>query len=235
MPSFNPTKRGIALSPSALNLFNNCPLCFWLDKTHRIRRPRGIFPSLPSGMDRVIKDYFDIFRKDSSLPPELRVSEFKDISLYGDQIKLDRWRSWRTGLEYKEDDGSVLSGALDDLMVKDGVKYVPLDYKTKGSPTTPEDAVRYYQNQMDCYALMLESNGLASAGYAYLLYYSPKSVGERGQVTFHIQAVKVETSTQRARDTFQRASTLIRQKNAPESKGCEYCDWVRKVKKLPFL
>ena len=32
-------------------------------------RPRGIFPSLPSGMDRVIKTYFDHYR--GSLPPEL--------------------------------------------------------------------------------------------------------------------------------------------------------------------
>ena len=35
----------------------------------KVTRPRGIFPSLPSGMDRVIKTYFDHYR--GSLPPEL--------------------------------------------------------------------------------------------------------------------------------------------------------------------
>ena len=51
--------RNIRLSPSTLNLFLECPRCFWLHINKRIQRPRGIFPSLPGGMDLVIKDYFD--------------------------------------------------------------------------------------------------------------------------------------------------------------------------------
>jgi hypothetical protein len=34
-----------------------------------VQRPRGIFPSLPGGMDIVIKKYFNKYR--GSLPPEL--------------------------------------------------------------------------------------------------------------------------------------------------------------------
>src|SRR3989344_3937655 len=65
------TKGGtIRLSPSTgLNLFRDCPRCFWLHYNKNVHRPRGIFPSLPGGMDLVLKDYFDQFR--GSLPPEL--------------------------------------------------------------------------------------------------------------------------------------------------------------------
>jgi len=52
-----PENSKIRLSPSSLNLFLECPRCFWLDKNKGIKRPRGIFPSLPSGMDSVIKKY----------------------------------------------------------------------------------------------------------------------------------------------------------------------------------
>jgi hypothetical protein len=219
------------LSPSALNLFGNCRRCFWMDRKMKIKRPRGIFPSLPGGMDRVIKPYFDSFRTDRLLPPELRVKGFQDVKLFDDQSKLDLWREWRTGLRYEEN-GSVLSGALDDLMVK-GDKFIPLDYKTKGSPTTAAQAARYYSNQMNCYALMLEANLMPAAGYAFLIYYSPSTVGEKGQVSFNVQAMKIEASTQKARDTFLEAIQCL---NGPEpvaADECEYCVWLQRAVASP--
>src|SRR3989338_6659737 len=61
-------KPQIMLSPSALNLFLECARCFWLEKVKKIKRPRGIFPSLPGGMDRIIKTYFDSYRS-QVIPP----------------------------------------------------------------------------------------------------------------------------------------------------------------------
>jgi len=219
----------VTLSPSALSLFKNCSRCFWLEKVKNIKRPRGIFPSLPGGMDRVIKDYFDTFRAKGTLPPELRIDAFKGIALYNDQAQLERWRNWRTGLRYQED-GRALSGMLDDLLVRDGA-YIPFDYKTKGSPTNEEDATKYYQTQLDCYALMLEANGLKTAGYGFLLYYSPKVVGERGQVSFEIQPIKIGTDTERAKDLIRRALSILSGPAPRASEDCEYCNWLEKFRK----
>jgi len=216
------------LSPSTLNLFRDCPRCFWLEKVKGIRRPRGIFPSLPGGMDRVIKTYFDKFRAEASMPPELQVDAFKGLSLFGDQKKLDLWREWRTGLRFTDKDKSILSGALDDLIQDDG-RAVPFDYKTKGSPTSADDAQRYYQNQIDCYALLLEQNGFSLAGYGYLLYYSPKSVSEKGWVGFNMQMIRLETDPQRAMKTFRDAVALLKGGIPPVKSGCEYCGWLEKA------
>jgi len=217
----------IRLSPSALNLFRDCPRCFWMDKVKSIRRPRGIFPSLPNGMDRVIKDYFDGYRKKGELPPEFQSESFKGLELYPDQKKLNLWREWRTGLRYTDMDGSELFGAIDDLLVKGG-KYLPFDYKTKGTPTSREDAVKYYSNQINCYALLLEANGMELAGEGYLLYYSPKSVREKGWVQFQMQAIPLQIDTSLALATFREALELI-QSPMPEVKGrCEYCAWLAK-------
>ena len=43
------------LSPSSLNLFVNCPRCFYLQVVKKIKRPDTPFPSLPSGMDDALK------------------------------------------------------------------------------------------------------------------------------------------------------------------------------------
>ena len=53
----------MSLSASTLKLYLECPRCFWLHLNKRIERPRGPFPSLPSGMDRVLKGYFETYRK----------------------------------------------------------------------------------------------------------------------------------------------------------------------------
>lgn len=224
MPAFK-------LSPTTLNLFLECRRCFWLDKIKNFKRPRGIFPSLPTGMDREIKNHFDAFRARHKLPPELSGENFTGCELYPDQLKLDQWRDWRKGLEYKSGNGAVLSGAIDELLVK-GNRYIPFDYKTKGSPTTPEDAVRYYQNQLDCYALLLQENGMSAADYGFLLYYSPKSIGENGAAVFEVQPIRVPVDYERGRRTFESAVTLLAREMPGSAPGCEYCGWIAKYKEL---
>ena len=219
----------VKLSPSALSLFKDCPRCFWLEKVKGIKRPRGIFPSLPGGMDRVIKAYFDTYRAKRTLPPELRIDHFEGVSLYENHAQLERWRNWRTGLQYAEE-VPVLSGELDDLLVK-GDRYIPFDYKTKGSPTNEEDATKYYQTQLDCYALMLEANGMRTIGHGFLLYYSPKSVNEHGQVAFEVQPIKIATETGRAKELFRKAVAVLAGAAPASSEKCEYCNWLENFRK----
>ncbi|MEK6875437.1 MAG: hypothetical protein AABX30_02030 [Nanoarchaeota archaeon] len=47
--------------PSSLSLMKECPRCFWLAQHNVWQRPAGIFPSLPSGMDAILKKHFDKF------------------------------------------------------------------------------------------------------------------------------------------------------------------------------
>jgi len=170
----------IRLSPSSLNLFLECPRCFWLQINDRIHRPRGIFPSLPSGMDNVIKTYFDGYRAKKELPPEIK----KEVQgkLMSDLNLLNQWRNWRTGLEYSDEAlGVSLFGALDDCL-QDGKEYIVLDYKTRGFPPKEGDSEKYYGNQLDCYSLLLEENGFPTKGIGYLGYYYPEKVYENAMM-----------------------------------------------------
>ena len=85
----------IRLSPSTLNLFLECQKCFWLDQVKGIHRPRGIFPSLPGGMDGLIKKYFDKYRALGKLPPELE-GKLDGVELFADGILLNKWRTLYT-------------------------------------------------------------------------------------------------------------------------------------------
>ena len=213
----------IRLSPSSLNLFLECPRCFYLEQKEGVKRPRGPFPSLPGGMDLLIKKYFDRYRMRGSMPPEIKGKV--EGELFPDIEVLEKWRNWRTGLRHDDTElGASLVGALDDCLIHEN-RYIPLDYKTRGFDVK-ENGVNYYQNQLDCYAFLLDRNDLPSAGYAYLLYYIPREVNEGGAVTFSVEPYKVATNSSRAGKTFRDAVALLRGPLPEEGHSvCEFCRW----------
>jgi CRISPR/Cas system-associated exonuclease Cas4 (RecB family) len=173
-------------------------------------------------MDRVIKTYFDHYR--GSLPPEL-VGEVEG-KLIPDLDLMNQWRNWRTGLQYFDKErNAVLFGALDDCLVTNDGKYVPLDYKTRGSAPRDGDSERYYQTQLDAYALMLDANGYPVGRNGYLIYYYPDSVGENGAVGFTVKTVEVGVSVRRVERLFGRAVDLLSGPVPASTERCEYCGW----------
>ena len=212
----------IRFSPTGLNLFLECPKCFWLEHVKGIHRPRGIFPSLPGGMDLLIKDYFDKYRVVGKLPPEI-VGKV-DCELFPDPELLNKWRNWRTGLSYTDPEtGAQLSGALDDLGVVNK-KFVPVDYKTRGFDVK-EGGESFYQNQMNCYGFLLRENQMPPAGYAYLIYYIPKELGENGMTRFDVVPKKVSIDPDRALKTFLGAIALVKGPQPERHSECEYCSF----------
>jgi hypothetical protein len=185
-------------------------------------------------MDLAIKAYYDGYRAKGALPPELqgRVRG----KLFEDAKRLEVWRNWKL-TDLRHDDASlnaVLSGALDDCLVDDGL-YIPLDYKTRGF-ALKEDSTSYYQTQLNCYCLMLESSGFGTAGIAYLVYYWPEEVIENGMVRFNVQAIEVETDNLAAKRLFEEAVHLLSFDIPPKpSPECEYCAHIEQRKMRGFV
>lgn len=208
----------LKLSPSSISLFLDCPRCFWLHFNKKIRRPSGAFPSLPAGMDKILKEHFDKHRINGVIPQEID-GDFKG-KLFSDVGKLDVWRNNRRGLEYVDPSSKIiLMGALDDLFVTDSGLYAPLDFKTRGYPLK-EDTHEHYQHQMDIYSFLLEKNGMKSAGYAILLFYHPKKVNENHNIEFYVEPIKVKTSIANGERIFMNAVKCL-SGNEPNKK----CDW----------
>lgn len=211
------------LSPSSLSLMGECPRCFWLSQHNVWKRPAGIFPSLPSGMDRILKAHFDKFRDRGELPPELRENnECKEMVLFNDADKMKAWRNNLRGISYKDDKGNVLHGAVDNIM-KEGDKLVVLDYKTRGFELK-EDTHEHYQDQLNIYNFLLRKNGYETEDYAFLLFYVPKEVNETGEVIFDTTLKKMRINVKDAEELWKRALKLL-DGSCPD----ERCDWCRGV------
>ena len=208
-------------SPSSLSLLAECPKCFWLHFNKEIKRPAAIFPSLPSGMDAVLKKHFDSFIG-KGLPPELS-SLNGDVTLFDDKALLEAWRSNFKGIPWKDPEGNILRGAVDNILKK-GQKLVVLDYKTRGFPLK-DDTAAHYQNQLDIYNFLLRKNGYETEGYAYLLFYHPKHVTGHGDVCFHTDLVKMGIDVSNAERIFASALAVLKGEMPAASPECGFCSW----------
>lgn len=207
------------LSPSSLSLMGECPRCFWLTQHNVWKRPAGIFPSLPSGMDRILKVHFDGFRDKGELPPELKDNDqCEGMILFDEPDKMSVWRSNFKGIGYEDENGNVLHGALDNLL-KNGNKLVVLDYKTRGY-ALKEDTHEHYQDQLNIYNFLLRKNGYGTEDFAFLLFYVPSHVSETGGVIFETTLKKMKTSVEAAEELWKKALKLL-DGDCPDEK----CDW----------
>lgn len=230
----------ITLSPSKLNVFRECPRCFYDAEVLKIPRPRGIFPSLPGGMDLTLKSYFDRYRGENNLPFPL-TGRIPGARLFPNQTQMQKMRFWRTAPRLVMADINVeVYGALDDLLVfntQQGEKFSPFDHKTRGSaPKT--DGVEYYGLQMDIYGLLLQANGFPIIPSAYLAYYWPAKVDIDNEhmelniagvpIIFAVEIKCLVIDLQRAGNTIREAVKVLRGSRPEPSETCEYCDLVRK-------
>jgi len=219
----------LTLSNSRLSLYTECPRCFWLDLNAGIKRPDTIFPSLPGGLDLQFKRYFDQFRATGDLPPEVKGK--LPGQLLSDGATIDRWRNWRRGIRHTPPWAEVeLMGALDECLVDEDCFYYPLDYKTRGY-APKADTHEYYQDQMNLYTLLLEGNGHKTKRVAYLLYYHPIEVQERGLIQFHISVQEVPTDPEAAERLVKEAVTVLSGPAPPSAASCGFCKWNSEVEK----
>ncbi len=209
------------LSPSSLHLLDECPRCFWLQHNKGIKRPEGVFPSLPGGMDKVLKEHFDKHREKGEVPPEL--AGLSGVKLFEDAEKLAIWSNNRKGITWTDEKGNILRGAVDYLLTK-GNKLIVLDFKTRGYPTK-EDTPEFYQNQLNIYNFLLRKNGYQTEDHAYLLFYHPESVDADCRVKFHPELVRMNISVKDAEELFRKALKVLAGEMPKPSEKCKFCAW----------
>jgi len=209
----------IKLSASTLNLFLECPRCFWLRIKKGIKRPERPLPSITQGMDSIIKEYFNFFREKKILPPFLE----KKLS-----AKLIE--SLPKSLYYQPPQSDfLLWGKLDECIVFQDNTYAALDHKTRGSaPQSVHDSFKF---QMDVYTLLLEENGYKTKKKAVLVYYYPIKAQASYGFDFEIDVHIIDTNPEFAKEVFERAIKVLESDVIPESSpNCEFCKWIRGVK-----
>lgn len=205
----------VKLSPSSLNLFLDCPRCFWLQLNKGIKRPGGPVATITTGLDRTVKEHFNQCRAQNILPSFL---EGKIPGRLANNFPKNGWFEFRD-----EKSDAKLGGYLDECIELKNNYYAVLDHKTRGS--APDSVHKAYQLQMDVYTFLLEKNNLPTQKTAYLVYYIPKKIISGTDFQFEALIKELKTDPQRAQDIFYKALEVLRRPLPPLVQDCEFCQW----------
>lgn len=219
-------EKAIQLSPNSLNLFLECPHCFWLEKNRGIKRP-PLYPyALNSAVDTLLKEEFDAYRAKKLTHPLLKDNNIR-AHLFSNQKLLNQWRNNLAGIRYFDEDlQATLFGAVDDILEFDNGELAPLDYKSTGSPA--ENIYDRFQLQLDTYTFLLEKNGYKTAKKGYLAFYIvDKSKGFIDRLPFRKEVMEIETNPSDIYEIFKDAVAVLRGPNPPKhSNDCQFAKWL---------
>jgi len=219
----------VQLSPNSLNLYLECPCCFWLEKKQGVRRPQPYPYALNIAVDLLLKEEFDDYRKKGELHPLLLAHNIP-AKLFPNQELLNQWRSNFSGIRYYDKElDATLFGAVDDILEFEDGKLAPLDYKSTGSATA--NIYDRFQIQMDVYTYLLEKNGFPTTKKGYLAFYIVnKKNGFGDRLPFRKEIQEIETDPSDIPQLFKEAVAILKRVvPPPHNQECQYGQWFKKA------
>ena len=236
---YNPSdSKPFKLSRSKIDLFLECPRCFYLDRRLGVGRPPGFPFNLNSAVDTLLKQEFDTYRV-SSKPHPL-------IEQYGVDARpvphddLDKWRENFKGVQYlHETTNLIITGAIDDLWQNSRDEYIVVDYKA----TSTKDKITElnkphhvgYKRQMEVYQWLLRRNGLNVSDTGYFVYCNGLKDREAfdGRLDFDVTLIAYTGNDDWVEKAVIDAHKCITADTVPNAdEDCDYCRYRDAVEKV---
>lgn len=160
------------VSRSKIELFMQCPRCFWLDTRLKIKRPSGPPFNINKTIDELFKKEFDAYRAKAKPHPLMTDNQIKAIPYA--HADLDTWRYNFTGIVALHEPTNLhVFGAIDDVWVNPAGELIVVDYKATSKKTEvsiDSDWQMSYKRQLEVYQWLLRQNGFAVNNTGYFVY-----------------------------------------------------------------
>lgn len=157
----------IKLSRSKVELFTECPRCFWLDVKQGIKRPPSAPYTINNAVDYLLKQEFDIYREKGVPHPVMK--KYKVDAVPFDHADINKWRQNFVGVRYHHEPTDFLVfGAVDDIWVNPQKELMVVDYKATGAKE--HKIYDSYKRQMEIYQWLLRQNGFNVSSLGYFVF-----------------------------------------------------------------
>ncbi len=165
-------KTPFKLSRSKIELFMQCPRCFWLGERLKIKRPSGPPFNINKTIDELFKKEFDVHRAAGTPHPIMTDNQLKAVPYQ--HVDLDKWRHNFTGVTALHEPTNLqIFGAIDDVWVNPNGELIVVDYKatSKASEVSIDsDWQISYKRQLEIYQWLLRQNGFKVSDTGYFVY-----------------------------------------------------------------
>lgn len=226
------------LSRGKIDLFINCPRCFYLDRKLGVGQPGGFPFSLNSAVDKLLKKEFDIHRAKGTAHPLMKTYGIDAIPLAHE--KINEWRdSLRAGITFNiEKTNVVVTGGVDDVWVSPSGEYSIVDYKATSKEeevTIDADWQIGYKRQMEIYQWLFRKNGFKVSSTGYFVYCNGDTDKEAfdGKLEFDIKIIPYTGNDSWVEKTISEAIECLKGNKLPESgPDCDFCQYRKAVRKF---
>jgi CRISPR/Cas system-associated exonuclease Cas4 (RecB family) len=160
------------VSRSKIELFMQCPRCFWLDVRLKITRPSSPPFNINKAIDELLKKEFDAYRAKAEPHPMMLDNQIKAIPYQ--HKDLDTWRHNFTGVTYLHKPTNLhVFGAIDDVWATEAGELIVVDYKATAKDKEVDIDSEWqiaYKRQMEVYQWLLRQNGFKVQNTGYFVY-----------------------------------------------------------------
>ena len=217
------------ISRSKIDLFFNCPRCFYLDRRLGRAQPPGFPFTLNSAVDVLLKKEFDILRKSGRAHPLMEKYGVDAVPVAHEQ--LDEWRENFKGIRFLHKPTNLLiTGAIDDLWQNPAGEYIVVDYKSTSKNeeivALDKDWQDGYKRQMEVYQWLLRRNGYKVSDTGYFVYCNGRTDLEKfdGRLEFDLTLIAYTGSDKWVEGKIKEIHDCLMNDKVPSpDKDCDFC------------
>lgn len=233
------------VSRSKIELFMQCPRCFWLDVRLKITRPSSPPFNINKAIDELFKKEFDIHRKAGTAHPLMEQAKLRAKPYQ--HAEIDKWRHNFTGVVHLHEPTNLhVFGAVDDIWINDKDELIVVDYKAtaKKEPVTALGVEGgwqdMYRRQMEIYQWLLRQNGYRVSDTGYFVYATGTTErdGFHNVVEFETHLIPHTGKTDWVEDVLRQMKKVMDSNKMPAvgkaamGGDCEFCTYAKKRTQL---
>ena len=223
------------ISRSKLELFIDCPRCFYLDRRMGVGRPPGFPFTLNSAVDCLLKKEFDIHRAKNKAHPLIKQYGVDAIPVNHEELNI--WRENFKGIQFlHKPTNFIITGAIDDLWQNSKGEYIVVDYKATSKDEKIEkldkDWQDGYKRQMEIYQWLLRQNGYKVSNTGYFVYCNGQKDRKAfdGRLEFDVTLISYTGDDSWIEKTIKDAHKCLNSDKIPvASADCDYCSYIQAV------
>jgi CRISPR/Cas system-associated exonuclease Cas4 (RecB family) len=230
------------VSRSKIELYMQCPRCFWLDVRLKITRPSSPPFNINKTIDELFKKEFDVHRKAGTPHPIMTTNKLTGVVPFQHK-DLDTWRENFTGVVALHEPTNLhVFGAVDDVWVNADGELMVVDYKatSKDREVGIDSGWQIsYKRQMEIYQWLLRQNGLTVNNTGYFVYTNARvDVDEFGdKLEFRTKLIPYKGNDEWVEPTLHEMKVCMDGDMPPMGESimggpCEYCDYARRRTEL---
>ncbi|MDD5108029.1 MAG: PD-(D/E)XK nuclease family protein [Candidatus Omnitrophica bacterium] len=232
------SKEPFKLSRSKIELFIQCPRCFYLDRRLGVGAPPSFPYTLNSAVDILLKKEFDLLRKNGTAHPLM--TKYGVDAFPAHLVQLEEWRNNFKGVQVLDKPTNLLVfGAIDDLWRNSKGEYMVVDYKSTSKPeeinALDKEWHGGYKRQMEIYQWLLRGNGFNVIDTGYFVYCNGNTALEKfdGRLEFNLTLIPYEGDDSWVSGTIKEIHKCLNSNTIPLSaQNCDMCAYRKAVSEV---